>query len=73
MERGYQFGVINIWVTLKPWNWLRSLGVWTEGRGSLSPAASGRGEKREGRDGECEREVGGYSVCSLAKQTVSAQ
>ena len=63
LECGYEFGVIDIWVTLKPWNWLRSLEVWTVGRGSLSPAAPGREGKRGGRDGECEREVGGYSVC----------
>ena len=48
--------------------------MWTAGRGSLSPAAPGREGKRGGWDGECEREVGGgYSVCSLAKHTVSAQ
>ena len=64
LECGCQFGVIDIWVTLKPWNWLRSLGMWTAGRGSLSPAAPGREGKRGGWDGECEREVGGYSVCS---------
>ena len=50
LECGYEFGVIDIWVTLKPWNWLRSLEVWTVGERKPESCSPRKGRK-EGRPG----------------------